>query len=219
MKTTPSSWSFPPLPELHFIENKGNFYRLKSVSLYSLVPAGFESRRSTMRALFAVFGMGLLATPALPQSTYPITVQLRTSDGQDAGTAIFQQNGQSKLSIKFDLKNLPAGSHGVHIHQNPTCDAPGFTTAGGHFNPESKQHGTMNPMGSHAGDLPQNIVVSGKHTAQVTMKVDHLSLDPTSPDSVIGHSIMVHADADDMKTDPAGNAGSRIACGVITAAK
>ena len=120
-----------------------------------------------------------------------------------------------EIAIKISLKNIPFGEHAVHIHQNPTCDAPDFKGAGGHFNPDNKQHGTMNPMGHHNGDLPQNISIGENHMGEASFKVDYLSLTPGAANSVIGHSIMVHEKADDMKTDPTGNAGNRIACGVI----
>lgn len=170
-----------------------------------------------MRTSLAIFALCLLTTPVFAKAKNEVVVPLKTSEGQDAGTAIFKSVKNGKLAIKLNLRNLPIGDHAVHIHQNPLCEAPDFKTAGGHFNPESKQHGTMNPMGHHAGDLPQNVVIGEGHVAQVTIKVDGLSLDPASPNSIFGHSIMVHEKADDMKTDPTGNAGNRIACGVISA--
>ena len=150
---------------------------------------------------------------------HTLVVPIKTSSGQDAGSAAFQESKDGKqLSITVKLKNVPSGEHAVHIHQNPVCDAPDFKGAGGHFNPDGKQHGTMNPMGHHNGDLPKNISIGEDHTGEITYTVDYLTLEPGAPTSVLGRSIMVHEKADDMKTDPTGNAGNRIACGVIPAA-
>ena len=172
-----------------------------------------------MRYALATMALCFLAVPAFAKPKDQIIVPLKTSTGEDAGTATFLQE-KGKLSIKVELKNLPVGEHGVHIHAKALCDPPDFKTAGPHFNPENKQHGFQNPMGHHAGDLPQNVVVGEGHTGHATFKVDYLSLDPTSPVSIIangGTSIVVHEKQDDMKTDPSGNSGNRIACGVITA--
>jgi superoxide dismutase, Cu-Zn family len=174
-----------------------------------------------MRNHLIALSLCLLAVPAIAQPKDALVIPLKTSTGEDAGTATFQQ-GKGKLTIKLDLKNLPVGEHGVHIHAKALCEGPDFKTAGGHFNPENKQHGIQNPMGHHAGDLPQNVMIGEGHVGQATFKVDYLSLDPTSPNSILangGTSIMVHEKADDMKSDPAGNAGNRIACGVITSPK
>ena len=170
-----------------------------------------------MRTPLVALTLCLLAAPAFAKAKNAVVVPLKTATGEDAGTATFHEGRKGNLFIKLDLKNLPIGDHAVHIHQNPVCDAPDFKTAGGHFNPDSKQHGTLNPMGHHAGDLPQNLSIGEQHTAEMTMKVNYLSLDPASPNSIFAHAIMVHEKADDMKTDPTGNAGNRIACGVIAA--
>lgn len=173
-----------------------------------------------MRFTAAALAVSLLAVPALAKSKEAVVVPLKTSAGEDAGTATFIAAKGDKVVIKLKFKNLPPGEHAVHIHQNAKCDAPDFKSAGGHFNPAGKQHGTENPMGHHNGDLPQNIVIGEDHTGQATFKVDYLSLNPSAPDSLFtngGTSIMVHEKPDDMKTDPTGNAGNRIACGIITA--
>jgi superoxide dismutase, Cu-Zn family len=172
---------------------------------------------------FAVVLLGIHAGLARAQqapapANAKVVVPIKTSTGTDAGTATFSEakNG-ANLTIALKLKDLPIGQHAVHIHQNPVCDAPDFKGAGGHLNPDGKQHGMDNPMGHHAGDLPQNITIGEDHTGEITYKVPYLTLAPDAPNSVIGHSIMIHEKADDMKTDPTGNAGNRIACGVIPA--
>ncbi len=146
------------------------------------------------------------------------TATLHTSDGKDAGTATFQQKGADAVSIKLKLENLPPGEHGVHIHAKGVCDAPDFKSSGGHFNPAGKQHGYANPGGHHNGDLPQNVNVGADGKGSASFLVHDLSLAPDAMDSLLangGTSLMVHAKADDMKTDPSGNSGDRIACGVI----
>jgi len=170
-----------------------------------------------MRLTAAAVAVSLLTLPAFAK-TKPLVVPLKTSAGEDAGTATFSESGKNVV-IKLKLKNLPIGDHAVHIHQNPKCEPPDFKTAGGHFNPAGKQHGTLNPMGHHNGDMPQNITIGSERTGEATFKINYLSLDPTASDSLFsngGTSIMVHEKPDDMKTDPTGNAGNRIACGVIT---
>jgi Cu-Zn family superoxide dismutase len=173
---------------------------------------------------FCLLAFNLLTGSVHAQNTtYPaykstLVVPIKTSTGQDAGSATFKESNDGKqLSITVKLKNLPVGEHAVHLHQNPVCDAPDFKTAGGHFNPDGKQHGMLNPMGHHAGDMPKNISIGENHTGEINYKVDYLTLEPGAATSVLGRSIMVHEKADDMKTDPTGNAGNRIACGVIPA--
>ncbi len=172
-----------------------------------------------MRLAFVALTALALAVPAgaAPKKLKPLVVPVKTSKGEDAGTATFIAGKKGKLEIKLALKNLPEGDHAVHIHQKPLCEAP-FTTAGGHFNPDSKQHGSQNPMGHHNGDLGVNLNVGVEHTVNQIITVDFLSIGTGQPNDITangGTSIMIHEKADDMKTDPTGNAGNRIACGII----
>ncbi len=162
----------------------------------------------------------LIAAPALAKSKETVVVPLRTSQGQDAGTATFKAIKGGSVELKLKLKNLPPGEHGVHIHERPVCTPPDFKTAGGHFNPTTKQHGFKNPAGPHAGDTPNSIEIGEDHMGQATYKLKGLTMNPTAGNSIFangGTSVIVHAKADDEVTDPSGNSGNRIACGVIPA--
>jgi len=143
---------------------------------------------------------------------------IKNTQGKSIGTASLRETSEGML-IAVNVKGLPEGLHAVHIHSVGKCEGPAFASAGGHFNPLGKKHGLKNPDGPHAGDLP-NLYVNkdGVGRYEALMETMTLGSGETSVFDSDGSAIVIHATADDNVTDPAGNSGGRIACGVITKA-
>ncbi len=144
-----------------------------------------------------------------------VTVKLSDAKGKSVGTAKLSPD-PGGVKITLAVKGLAPGDHAIHVHETMKCDAPDFKSAGGHFNPDHKQHGKDNPQGPHAGDMP-NFTVDAKGGSTATVIAPGITLDD-GEHSVFtggGTALVIHAKADDLKTDPAGAAGDRVACGLI----
>ena len=166
----------------------------------------------------ACFTFGLfLALFALPsRSAAKTKVELKDAQGKPVGDVILWDQGPG-VALEVKLHDLTPGVHAIHFHQVPKCEGPDFKSAGGHFNPESKKHGFENPEGHHAGDMPNFTVdAKGKADAKLEDKDVDLGAEAHSLFSNGGTALVIHAKADDYKTDPSGKSGDRIACGVLT---
>jgi superoxide dismutase, Cu-Zn family len=176
-----------------------------------------------MRGLLAVFGAGLVVSGCAgaagdrPASA-PLTAgaALRNKDGQQVGAATLIETPDG-VRIAVTGYRLPPGPKGLHVHTVGQCEPPEFTTSGDHFNPGNRKHGLKNPDGPHAGDLPSlNVTAAGEGGIDYLNKL--VTLRSGRPDSLVdgrGTAVIIHAGPDDDMTDPAGNSGARIACGVI----
>ncbi len=145
-----------------------------------------------------------------------ISVKMMNQDGEEIGTAELMQQDSGTM-IQLDASNLPEGTHGFHIHETGSCEAPDFKSAGGHFNPADASHGTMSEDGPHAGDL-ENLEVSADGTVQKEIMNEKVTLEKGKDNSLLkesGTALVIHASEDDNTSQPSGDAGDRIACGVI----
>lgn len=139
---------------------------------------------------------------------------LRPASGSKVnGEVKFTQVGENRVRVTGEIAGHTAGPKGFHVHEKGDCSAADAMSAGGHFNPMKMKHGAS-PTTGHAGDMG-NVAIAGSGTTKVDMVLEGLSVSKDAPNSVIGRAVVVHANTDDLKTDPTGNAGGRVACGVI----
>ena len=166
-------------------------------------------------------GLGALAlagcAPMTQAPSVPVTAvaELKNTSGQVVALATLTQVGGG-VRVVMDARGLPPGPKGVHVHAVGACDPPGFASAGDHFNPDGKKHGLQNTEGPHAGDLP-NLTVAADGTGRLESMNERVTLGEGA-NSLLrqgGTALVIHSAPDDFKTDPTGNSGARLACGVI----
>lgn len=143
------------------------------------------------------------------------SADIRDAAGRSVGTATASQSGDS-IRIRIEGMMMPQGARGAHIHMTGSCVAPGFTSAGDHWNPTGQEHGKDNPQGMHMGDLPNLMVgTDGRGTLEYTIPNAWVSGGTMPLLDADGAAIVIHAGPDDYRTNPSGNSGARIACGVF----
>jgi Cu-Zn family superoxide dismutase len=166
-------------------------------------------------ALILLSAAGCATTPVARDGALSATAEIHDAGGRTVARARLTQSGPS-IRVQVEAAGLAAGTYGTHIHTTGLCEAPGFTTAGSHWNPTAHQHGTDNPQGPHLGDMPNLVVdASGRGSVDFSIPVGSLTGGPTPLLDADGAAIVIHAQADDYRTDPSGNSGARIACGVV----
>ena len=165
-----------------------------------------------------VLGLMLSGCATIEAGSPQATAELKNAKGEAVGSASLWEDANG-VRIAAQVRGISAGRHGIHIHAVGKCDPPEFTTAGGHFNPGGKKHGLKTSAGPHAGDLP-NLVVGADGTGRLEYPTRLVTLGsgPTSLFDADGSALVLHANPDDETTDPTGNSGGRIACGVVTKA-
>ncbi|MGH6735282.1 MAG: superoxide dismutase family protein [Methyloceanibacter sp.] len=167
--------------------------------------------RNDIRLATLVAATLALSSPAFAADQ--ATAVLMDPDGKEVGKVTITAVPSGVL-LDVDLTAMPPGTHAFHIHETGKCEPPDFASAGGHFNPEEDKHGLMNPAGPHAGDMPNiHVPESGQLRIEVHNQMVNLELGLFDDD---GSAIVIHEGADDYISDPAGHAGARLACGVVT---
>ncbi|MFC2949016.1 superoxide dismutase family protein [Virgibacillus sediminis] len=150
------------------------------------------------------------------QSEQQALVSLEDPDGNIVATATLEESNE-EVTIQLEGTDLPAGTHGFHIHETGACEGPDFESAGGHYNPTDANHGFDDPEGPHAGDL-KNIEVAEDGTVNTEVTADMVTLQKDGENTLYtdeGTALVIHSEADDYQSQPSGDAGERIACGVI----
>jgi Cu-Zn family superoxide dismutase len=176
-------------------------------------------QKNSMSRLLAVC-LALAAVGVAQAAPSTAEVELKPTQGSTAAGSVRFKQQDGQLQIDADIAGLAPGVHGFHLHEKGDCSAPDGTSAGGHFNPTSQQHGDPAHAGHHGGDFG-NITAdaSGKASLHLSVPTSQISLDAGAPGNIIGRGIIVHADPDDFVTQPTGNSGKRLACGVVVAGK
>ncbi|MEK4228103.1 superoxide dismutase family protein [Solibacillus sp. FSL H8-0538] len=154
--------------------------------------------------------------PVNAPETLTAKAVMHNTKGELIGEVIFTEKDEG-VELAAVLNGLPQGEHGIHIHETGKCDAPKFELAGAHFNPTNKKHGIENAEGPHVGDLP-NLTAAEDGSVQLNFIATNFTLKKGESNSLFdsdGSAVVIHEKADDYKTDPSGNSGARIACGVI----
>lgn len=164
---------------------------------------------------YVAFGVLLTFSTLSSTSVAKTKIEVKDAQGKEVGNIFIWDQGPG-VGLQLDLHDLTPGEHALHFHAVSKCEGPDFKSAGGHFNPENKKHGFDNPDGHHAGDM-KNFTVGADGKAKAKLEDAEVTL-KNGPHSLLtnGAAVVVHAKADDYKTDPSGNAGDRVACGVIT---
>ena len=157
-----------------------------------------------------IFARGAVATAA---------ANLTNASGATVGSAELRQGGDGRVTVDVSVSSLAPGAHGIHFHAVGLCEGgTAFSTAGAHYNPLNREHGLSRPAGPHAGDAP-NLTAGADGRATLSFTTDRVTLTPgaTSLFDGDGSALVVHAAADDQVSQPSGNSGARVACGVVRA--